>query len=149
MNIKIVNFEQLSKSYRPYQDGITEISYVKKNFIEKLDPFKEEMEKIIGKANSGVQLTPAEELKFAELQNVAVEIDEEFKTVMRKMNDDLSKKIYGELVNIINEWSKENDVDIVVGSTEVVYLKPEFEVTEEILEIIKEKGLLILEKEIV
>lgn len=149
MNIKIVNFEQLSKSYRPYQDGITEISYVKKNFIEKLDPFKQEMEKIIGKANNGIQLNSTEELRFAELQNVAVEIDEEFKTVMRKMNDELSKKIYGELVNIINTWSKENDVDIVVGSTEVVYLKPEFEVTEEILEIIKEKGLLILEEEIV
>lgn len=149
MNIKIVNFEQLSKSYRPYQDGITEISNTKKSFIEKLDPFKEEMEKIIARANAGEQIEPATEQRFNELQNLALEIDEEFKKVMRDMNDTLSKTIYGELCNIINEWSLTNAVDLVIGSTEVVFLKPEHEITDEILSKIKENGLYILEEEIV
>ena len=78
MTIKVVNFETLSRHYKNYQDGITKITDVKKSFIEKLDPFKSQMEKIISKTNSGEELSKEEETKFQELQNFAVEIDEEF-----------------------------------------------------------------------
>ena len=40
MTIKVVNFEILSRHYKNYQDGITKISDTKKEFIERLDPFK-------------------------------------------------------------------------------------------------------------
>lgn len=142
MNIKVVNFEILSRHYKNYQDGITKISDTKKEFIERLDPFKKEMELIITKANNGEKLTEEQETKFQEFQNQAVEIDEEFKFTMRKMNDELSKAIYSDLSNFINEWTTLNtEVDLVIGSTEVVFLKEEHDVTEQVLEIIKEKGL--------
>jgi Skp family chaperone for outer membrane proteins len=141
MTIKVVNFETLSKHYKNYQDGITEISDVKKSFVEKLDPFKQEMEKIIKQANSGEKLEPETEARFNELQEYAVSVDDEFKSTMRKMNDDLSKKIYGELSEIISEWSSSKDIDLVIGSTEVVFMKPENDVTEDILTIIREKEL--------
>ena len=141
MNIKVVNFEYLSKNYQPYQQGVTEISDVKKSFVEKLDPFKQEMEKIIKQANSGEKLEPETEAKFAELQEQAVNIDEEFKLTMRKMNDELSKKIYSELAEIISEWSSSKDIDLVIGSTEVVFMKPENDITEDIQAVIREKEL--------
>lgn len=143
MNIKVVNFEILSKEYMPYQQGVTEISDVKKSFVEKLDPFKQEMEKIIKQANSGEKLEPETEAKFAELQEQAVNIDEEFKLTMRKMNDELSKKIYSELAEIISEWSSKPHlhIDLVIGSTEVVFMKPENDITEDILAVIQEKEL--------
>ena len=142
MTIKVVNFEILSRHYKNYQDGITKISDTKKQFIEKLDPFKKEMETIINKANNGEKLSEEQETKFQEFQNQAVEIDEEFKFTMRKMNDELSKAIYSDLSNFINEWTTLNtEVDLVIGSTEVVFLKEEHDVTEQVLEIIKEKGL--------
>lgn len=142
MNIKVVNFEILSRHYKNYQDGITKISDTKKEFIERLDPFKKEMEIIINKANNGEKLTEEQEAKFQDFQNKAVEIDEEFKFTMRKMNDELSKVIYSDLSNFIDEWTKINtEVDLVIGSTEVVFLKEEHDVTEQVLEIIKEKGL--------
>ena len=142
MTIKVVNFEILSRHYKNYQDGITKISDTKKEFIERLDPFKKEMELIITKANNGEKLTPEQEAKFQDFQNQAVEIDEDFKFTMRKMNDELSKAIYTDLSNFINEWTKLNtEVDLVIGSTEVVFLKEEHDVTEQVLEIIKEKGL--------
>ena len=142
MTIKVVNFEILSRHYKNYQDGITKISDTKKQFIEKLDPFKKEMETIINKANKGEKLSEEQETKFQEFQNQAVEIDEEFKFTMRKMNDELSKAIYSDLSNFINEWTTLNtEVDLVIGSTEVVFLKEEHDVTEQVLEIIKEKGL--------
>lgn len=34
MKIKVVNFETLSKYYKPYQDGVSKINDVKKDFIE-------------------------------------------------------------------------------------------------------------------
>lgn len=142
MTIKVVNFEILSRHYKNYQDGITKISDTKKEFIERLDPFKKEMELIITKANNGEKLTPEQEAKFQDFQNQAVEIDEDFKFTMRKMNDELSKAIYADLSNFINEWTTLNtEVDLVIGSTEVVFLKEEHDVTEQVLEIIKEKGL--------
>jgi Skp family chaperone for outer membrane proteins len=142
MTIKVVNFEILSRHYKNYQDGITKISDTKKQFIERLDPFKKEMETIINKANNGEKLSEEQETKFQEFQNQAVEIDEEFKFTMRKMNDELSKAIYSDLSNFINEWTTLNtEVDLVIGSTEVVFLKEEHDVTEQVLEIIKEKGL--------
>jgi Skp family chaperone for outer membrane proteins len=142
MTIKVVNFEILSRHYKNYQDGITKISDTKKQFIERLDPFKKEMETIINKANNGEKLTEEQEAKFQEFQNQAVEIDEDFKFTMRKMNDELSKAIYSELSNFINEWTTLNtEVDLVIGSTEVVFLKEEHDVTEQVLEIIKKAGL--------
>jgi Skp family chaperone for outer membrane proteins len=142
MTIKVVNFEILSRHYKNYQDGITKISDTKKEFIERLDPFKKEMEIIINKANNGEKLTEEQEAKFQDFQNKAVEIDEEFKFTMRKMNDELSKAIYSDLSNFINEWTTLNtEVDLVIGSTEVVFLKEEHDVTEQVLEIIKKAGL--------
>lgn len=142
MTIKVVNFEILSRHYKNYQDGITKISDTKKEFIERLDPFKKEMELIITKANNGEKLSEEQEAKFQEFQNKAVEIDEDFKFTMRKMNDELSKAIYSDLSSFINEWTTLNtEVDLVIGSTEVVFLKEEHDVTEQVLEIIKEKGL--------
>ena len=142
MTIKVVNFEILSRHYKNYQDGITKISDTKKQFIERLDPFKKEMETIINKANNGEKLSEEQEAKFQEFQNQAVEIDEEFKFTMRKMNDELSKAIYSDLSNFINEWTTLNtEVDLVIGSTEVVFLKEEHDVTEQVLEIIKQAGL--------
>ena len=142
MTIKVVNFEILSRHYKNYQDGITKISDTKKEFIERLDPFKKEMELIITKANNGEKLSEEQEAKFQEFQSQAVEIDEDFKFTMRKMNDELSKAIYSDLSNFISEWTKLNtEVDLVIGSTEVVFLKEEHDVTEQVLEIIKKAGL--------
>ena len=101
------------------------------------------METIINKANNGEKLTEEQEKKFQEFQNQAVEIDEDFKFTMRKMNDELSKEIYGDLSKFINEWTLSTEVDLVISSTEVVFLKEEHDVTEQVLEVIKQAGLYV------
>jgi Skp family chaperone for outer membrane proteins len=141
MIIKVVNFETLSRHYKNYQDGISNITDVKKDFIAKLEPFKKELESIINRSQGGEQLDDATQARFNELQEYAMGVDEEFKATMRKMNDELSKTIYTELAQFIEEWSEKNEADMVIGSTEVVFLKDEHDVTEQVLEIIREKGL--------
>ena len=70
-------------------------------------------------------------------------IDEDFKRKMRQMNDELSKDIYNDLEKIITEWASTKDVDMVIGSTEVVFLKQEHYVTKYIIEVLKERELYI------
>jgi Skp family chaperone for outer membrane proteins len=62
---------------------------------------------------------------------------------MRKMNDELSKSVYAELSEIITKWSVDKNIDMVIGSTEVVFLKEEHFATNDILEILKEKDMFI------
>lgn len=143
MTFRVVNFETLSKHYMKYQEGITKIADTKRQFVEKLSPFRKELEEIITKMNSGEKLELETEARFHELQGYAMEIDEDYKSTMRTMNDELSKDIFTDLSEIITEWSEKNDIDIVVSSTEVVYMKPKNDSTNEILEILKQKGVFI------
>jgi Skp family chaperone for outer membrane proteins len=41
---------------------------------------------------------------------------------MRK-DDELSKSVYAELSEIITKWSVDKNIDMVIGSTEVVFQK--------------------------
>ncbi len=143
MNIKAVDVEILSKHHKLYQEGIEKIANTKKDFLERLEPFKTQMHKMITDSIKITDETLIKEnaAKFEDLQEKAVQIDNEFRAKMREMNDELSKEIYTNLEAIINEWSVANDVDMVLSSTEVIYLNPRNFVTDEILEVLKEKEL--------
>ncbi len=145
MNIKVVDIEILSKYHSGYQAGIQKISETKGEFIKRLEPFKNQMTQMI---TESIKITDESLIKenaekFQELQDQALQIDHEFKKTMKEMNDELSKEIYTDLESIISEWSSSNSVDMVVSSTEVIYLNPKHFVTDEIIEILKEKELYI------
>ena len=145
METRIVDFEILTKHYINYQDGVKEINTERERFVDKMTPLKTEMESIIRTSNSGVvvdqktQKTRAE--RFQQLQEEAVEIDGEFKNSMKKLRDDLNTKIYEELSVIISEWGSNNKIDLITGKMEVVYSNPKFEVTDNILTLLKKKEL--------
>jgi Skp family chaperone for outer membrane proteins len=147
METRIVDFEILTKHYINYQDGVKEINTERERFVDKMTPLKTEMESIIRTSNSGVvvdqktQKTRAE--RFQQLQEEAVEIDGEFKNSMKKLRDDLNTKIYEELSVIISEWGSNNKIDLITGKMEVVYSNPKFEVTDNILTLLKKKELFI------
>lgn len=144
MNIKVVDFEILSRHYVKYQEGIKKIEEVKQEFVERLNPFRDEMQELLKTsmtADEETQKKSAE--RFQILQEEGMQIDEEFKQRMRQMNDELSKEIYGDLERIITEWASTKDVDMVIGSTEVVFLKQEHYVTSYIIDLLKQRELYI------
>jgi Skp family chaperone for outer membrane proteins len=144
MNIKVVDFEILSRHYVKYQEGIKKIEQVKEEFVKKLDPFRDEMQELLKTsmtADEATQKASAE--RFQILQEEGMQIDEEFKHRMRQMNDELSKEIYNDLERIITEWASTKDVDMVIGSTEVVFLKQEHYITSYIIDLLKERELYI------
>lgn len=147
MEIRVIDFDTLTKNYTKYQEGILNLSKVRNSFIDRIDPIKKEMQSIINTANSGLVIDRATQeknnAKFTELQEEAMNIDNEYKVTMKAEQDSLNKTTYDELSEIITEWTSDKNIDMVIGKMEVVFLKDEFEITNDVLEILKEKDLYI------
>lgn len=147
MEIRVLDFDILTKNYKNYQDGIKNIAGEKNGFITRLGPIKTEMESIISSAKSGLVLDPnsqrQKEQRFSELQQEAMMIDGDFKARMRELHDELNKTTFDELTVFVNEWAKENSIDLITGKMEVVFVNDKFDATNEILDILKSKGLYV------
>lgn len=147
MEIRVLDFDILTKNYKNYQEGLNNIAGEKNEFITKLGPIKSEMESIINAAKSGLVLDPAtqrqKEQKFSELQQEAMMIDGDFKARMRELHDSLNKTTFDELTTFVNEWANENSIDLVTGKMEVVFANDKFDATNNILDILKEKNLYV------
>lgn len=147
MILRIIDFQELTAHYKNYREGVSEIENKKEDFLNKLEPIKKEMNEILRYAQSGLivdeQSQKLKSERFQALQQEAVSLDNDFKFELKKMSDDLNEKSYDELSEIIQNWSKENNIDIVIGKMEVVFNKPEFESTEDIIQILKEKNLYV------
>lgn len=147
MEIRVLDFEILTKNYKNYQEGIKDIAGEKNQFIAKLGPLKTEMESIINAAKSGIVLDPntqnQKEQKFAELQQEAMRIDGDFKARMRELHDVLNKTTFDELTVLITAWAEENSIDLITGKMEVVYANDKLDATNDILEILKDNNLYV------
>lgn len=147
MNIKVIDFQILTRHYKNYQDGVSVIESEKEKFLEKLEPIKKEMNAIISAASAGLIMDNNSQQKRAEdfqrLQSEAIEMDREFKISLKKMTDDLNEKVYDELSEIINDWSISNNIDLVTGKMEVIYCNDKYDATNSILDILKERDLYV------
>jgi Skp family chaperone for outer membrane proteins len=147
MEIRVLDFDILTKNYKNYQDGLNHIAGEKNHFITKLGPLKTEMESIINAAKSGLVLDPntqrQKEQKFSELQQEAMMIDGDFKAKMRELHDALNKTTFDELSAFVNEWATENSIDLITGKMEVVFANDKYDATNAILDILKSKDLYV------
>jgi Skp family chaperone for outer membrane proteins len=66
----------------------------------------------------------------------------EFKRKLKEMSDELNTNVYDKLSVIIEEWAKNNSINLVMGKMEVIFNTDDIDATEQILEVIKEKGVL-------
>lgn len=144
MKIYTVNFENIVKVYKPYVNAVKSMEVDKKNHIEKIEKYKAEMQSII---NSSQTLILDEKMKkekmeqFGKLQNEASKLDIDFRTYLSKLQDDTMKKVYDEISDIINEFSERRSIDMVINKTEVIYFSKNMDITDTIVDIIKEKTL--------
>ncbi len=152
MKIRIADFEILTRNYKVFVDGKTKINERKDFFLKKIEPLRKDMELIIKSANSSLIVDQSSQQqrmeRFKQLQEDAMRYDNEFKQEFKKMNDELTLNVYNDLEKIISEWAEKNDIDLVTGKMEVVFVKPEFNITDQILEVLKEKDLYVEFKEI-
>lgn len=141
MIINVVDFEKLTAVYKPYKDGVKEINKERQKFIEKLEPIRVEMQDLIKYFSTNQENVQEKEIRYSELQEQAYSLDEEFKQKATEMKDSLNEKTFNELSAIINEFTENKEIDMVIGKMEVVSVKPEFEITDNIIELLKTKKL--------
>lgn len=153
MEIRVIDFEILTRNFQPYVDGIKNIESEKRKMLESVDPDKREFESIVKRAQSGILIDESSQKKDSErlrqLQENLMKLDMDFKKKIKSMSDDLNNEVYEQLSTIIDEWSKQNSIDLVMGKMEVIFNTEKIEITNQILDLIKEKNLFYSEVETV
>lgn len=143
MELRIVDFEKLSRHYLKYREGLDAIDFHKKNYIELIEPIKKEMNIIIKSLQSGLVIDNRSQKerqeRFQKLQEEVMSIDKTATKELTELRDKLTKEVYSELESLISEWAKNNSIDLVMGKIECVYVSEKNEVTNDILNIFKEK----------
>lgn len=153
MEIRVIDFEVITRSFQPYVEGYKEIESEKRAMLSSVDEDKKEMESIIRRSQSGIVMDENSQKRdgerFRQLQEKLMKLDVEFKTKLKNMNDDLNSKVFDELSVIVSEWSTTNSIDLVTGKMEVIFSSDKIEVTNQIIEVIKAKGLFYEEPKMV
>jgi Skp family chaperone for outer membrane proteins len=145
MEIRIIDFELVTKHFVTYQKGMTEIRQVRDVFQKKVEPIRKEMQTIISQSSSGLVLDTLSQQeraeRFQKLQQELVSIDADYKHQMNEMHGKLNVKSYDELEILISDWAKENSIDLVTSKMEVIFVNEKFDVTNDIIELLKTKEL--------
>lgn len=147
MELRIVDFEKLSFHFKKYRDGLSILQFTKDEYLKQIEPIKKEMNDIIYSMQSGLVIdnkTQKEKAdRFQSLQEQVSSIDKDAQNQLSKFRDKMTKEVYAEMEEIITEWSKSNNIDLVMGKIECVYVKEEFNVTDSIIEIFKSKEIYV------
>ena len=147
MVIRVIDFGILTTHYKNYRDGVDLVNVERNRVLEQIQPIQKEMNAIINLATNGVILgneNPQQQSeKFQQLQQELVTIDGDYKAKNKKMVDELNSRCFEELSVMVSDWATKNSIDVVSGKMEIIYCNGAFDVTDELIEILKEKGLYV------
>jgi Skp family chaperone for outer membrane proteins len=149
MELRVIDFEVLTRNFQPYVDGYKNIESEKRRMLESVEPSRKEMQAIVTRSQSGLivdEMSQKRDMeKFKQLQESLMKADTEFKTQLKEMSEDLNTNVYDQLSVIIDEWAKANSIDLVMGKMEVIFNTEKVDATNEIIEVIKQKDLFYTE----
>lgn len=147
MEIRVIDFGILTAHYKNYRDGVDLVNAERNRVLEQIQPIQKEMNAIINSATNGVILgnenSQQQSEKFQQLQQELVTIDGDYKAKNKKMVDELNTQCFEELSVMVADWATKNSIDVVSGKMEIIYCNGAFDVTAELLEILKEEGLYV------
>lgn len=144
MKIFTVNFEHLIKNYTLYQNSSQELELEKQKFTTKVDEIRKEMEMIVSSSRILVldeSLKNQNAMKLRELQSEGLKLESEFRSMMSQRQNEILEKSFSEIAEIAKNWSIENGADLVLNINAVVFSKDEYDITQKMIEILKEKNL--------
>jgi Skp family chaperone for outer membrane proteins len=149
MELRVIDFEVLTRNFQPYVDGYKNIESEKRRMLESVEPSRKEMQAIITRSQSGLIVDEVSQKrdmeKFKQIQDTLMKADTEFKTQLKQMSEDLNTSVYDQLSVIIDEWANQNSIDLVMGKMEVIFNTDRIDATNTILDVIKQKGLFYTE----
>ena len=146
MTTHILDFEEVLRNFEPYHVSLKSIQKEKKEFSELIDAIKTEMETILSGSKSLIlddATNQKNQMRFKELQNKAIQAESEFRSnIVARQNEEVEKN-FQQIMDIVQEYSIENSLDLVVNKSTVVYVNPKLEITQQIIEVVKQKELYV------
>ena len=146
MTTHILDFEEVLRNFEPYHVSLKSIQKEKKEFSELIDAIKAEMETILSGSKSLIlddATNQKNQMRFKELQNKAMQAESEFRSnIVARQNEEVEKN-FQQIMDIVQEYSIENSLDLVVNKSTVVYVNPKLEITQQIIEVVKQKELYV------
>jgi Skp family chaperone for outer membrane proteins len=148
MEIRILDFELLTRHYIKYQEGIKKITEEKNIFLDKIKPIEKEMNTIIASFTSGLIIdNETQEQKrehFSMLQEQLTSQEKDLSLKIKEMSMVINRECYEDLSDIVKKWSISHNIDLVLSKNEVVYVRETmYDSTEEILNILKQMNIFV------
>jgi len=144
METFILDFEEVLKNFTPYHESLKLIQGDKQEFANLIEEIKKEMEGILNSQKSLIlddATNQKNQNRFRELQTKAVQAESEFRAnIVTKQNEELEKN-FKQIIDIVDKWSADNNIDLVVNKSSVVYVNPKFDITSKIIDVVKSQGL--------
>ena len=143
-NIHILDFEQILKNFKPYHESLHKIRAHKKDFSDKIDEMKKEMETIVNSSRSLLlddTTQTRNQNRVRELQTEGMKAESEFRSSIIDLQNNELEKNFSAISTLVEEWCKANKVDMILNKNAVVYVSSKNEITDKIESFIKEKGL--------
>jgi Skp family chaperone for outer membrane proteins len=155
MKIKVLDFEQVAVCYKPYVDAVSELETKGSKLREELQAMQTEAQAVQNEAmtlmnpEDGTEISEvdnatitANQQKFQTLQQDAMLKDKNFKQEADEEQRRIVMMSYDGISALVAKYTEANsDVDTVLNRSEVVYFKPENDLTQTIIEMIKESNL--------
>jgi Skp family chaperone for outer membrane proteins len=144
METFILDFEEVLKNFTPYHESLRLVQKDKQEFADLIEEIKKEMESILNSQKSLIlddATNQKNQNRFRELQTKAVQAESDFRAnIVTKQNDELEKN-FKQIIEIVDKWSEDNNIDLVVNKSSVVYVNPKFDITLKIIDVVKSQGL--------
>ena len=147
MEIRVLDFELLTRHYVKYQEGVKKIEEEKNIFLEKIKPIQKEMNLIISSFTGGLVIdNESQEQKrerFSILEEQLVNEERELSLKLKDMSLSINKECYSDLADIVKKWSISHNIDLVLSKNEVTYVKSVYDSTDDILYLLKQMNIFV------
>lgn len=143
MKIYVVDFEQVLKNFVQYHESLKLIQTEKDKFASDIEKIKKEMEGIISASRLLVDEKSQMEqaTRFKELQAKAIKLESEFRAQIVDIQNAELEKNFSEVSEIVKEWAQTAQIDLVINKTQTLFVNTQWDATEAIIEVLKNRNL--------
>jgi len=145
MKIKVLDFEQVAVCYKPYVDAITALEVKGSELRTELTAMQTEAMALMEndpEVTIDEDTKIANQQKFQSLQQEAMMKDKNFKMEAEAEQRKIVMMSYDGISDLVHKYVESNpEVDTVLNRSEVVFFKPENDLTQTIIDAIKEVDL--------
>jgi len=150
MNIYCVDYDKVAIRYKTYVEKASELDNLKLKHFQEMEGYKKEMETLVESSKSGLIIDEMTKRinaeKFKALQNKAMTKENNIRAEYQEKQADLMESCFTEISTIINEYiilNHDKNIDIIINKEQIFYASDKCELTNDIIDLIKQKGLYI------